>query len=283
MNQTIVSNNYGLKVKNVYLTDKDYHGNIITNDDKYFILVDLQVQNKLRRDRLFDIEKMLLFINDKYYVPTTRYNNYFKDMGNLYNGKELKSKDTTSYLLIYDVPKPDSKANFVLKYQDIGDTKLVQIKIKVVDISELREKGSATYPEMFTVPINENDNMTFKISEYTITDTVSYTYQSCGPDGSCPVYETTYTAPSGRKVLHLKFKLKDKESDEFLSFVNSYGKIKYVVDGVEKTISTNNAIIKKYRGNHVYLNVPSEIENASKIDLVFTIRSYQHTYHLKGE
>lgn len=283
MNKTIISNNYGLKVKNVYLTDKDYHGNIITNDNKYFVLVDLQVQNRLRRDRLFDIEKMLLFINDKYYVPSTRYNHYFKDMGNLYNGKELKSKDTTSYLLIYDVPKPDEKANFVLKYQDVGDTKLVQIKIKVLDISELRDKGIATYPEMFNVPINENDNMIFKINEYKITDTVNYTYQACDPKDSCPVYEATYTAPSGRKVLYLRFKLEDNERDDFLAFINNYGKVKYVVDGVEKTVATTNAITKKYRGNHVYLSVPSEIENASKIDLVFTIRSYQHTYHLKGE
>lgn len=283
MNKTIYANNYGLKVKNVYLTDKDYHGNIITNDNKYFILVDLEVKNKLSRDRLFDIEKMLLFIDDQYYVPSTRYNNYFKDMGSLYIGKELKGKETTSYLLIYDVPKPDSKANFVLKYQDVGDVKLVQIKIKVLDISEFRDKGSAVYPEAFHVPINENESMTFSINNYTISDTVDYTYQACDSTGSCPVFQTTFTSNSGRKVLHLKFKLEDKERDEFLSFVNGYGKIKYVIDGVEKTIQTTNAITKKYRGNHVYLSVPSEIENASKIDLVFTVRSYQYTYHLKGE
>ncbi len=283
MNKTIVANNYDLKVRDVYLTDKDYHGNIITNDDKYFILVNLQVQNKLSRDRLFDIEKMLLFINDQYYVPTTRFNNYFKDMGNLYKEKELKGKDTTSYLLIYDVPKPDNKANFVLKYQDVGDTKLVQIKIKVLDISELREKGTATYPEMFNIPINENENMVFKINEYQIADTVNYTYQACDPSGSCPVYEATASAGNGKKILHLKFKLENGDRDDFISFVNSYGKIRYVVDGVEKTIATTNAIIKRYRGNHVYLTVPSEIENASQIALVFTIRSYQHTYRLKGE
>ena len=283
MNQSISSNNYTLKVKNTYLTDKDYNGNIITSDNKYFILVNLEVKNKLSIPRTFDIEKMLLFVDDKFYVPTTRFNNYFKDMGNLYIGKELKSMDKTSYLLIYDVPKPDSNANFVLKYQDIYDKKLIKIKIKVLDISEYKDKGKEKSPNMFTIPINEEDKMEFKINNYEISDTAKYTYQYCDSKGSCPIYEGTQKASDGKKILHLKFRLPEKEGKEFIDFVYNYGKVKYVIDEVEKTIGLKNAVSKNYRGNHIYLSVPKEIEDASNISLLFTIRSYQYTYVLRGE
>jgi len=283
MNETISANSYKLKVKNTYLTDKDYSGNIITADDAYFVLVNLEITNTLSRERLFDIEKVLLYIDNTFYVPTTRYNNYFKDMGNLYTGTVLKEKETTSYLLVYEIPKPDDNANFILKYQDVGNTKLVQVKINILDISTFKDKGSESYPNKFTIPINENDSMTFKISEYTISNSANYTYQACDSTGSCPVYESSVTVSDDKRVLHLKFSLDDKERNEFLDFVNNYGKIKYVIDGVEKTVSIKYAVTRTYRGNHLYLIVPSEIENASKIDLLFTIRTYQYSYHLRGE
>ena len=50
-----------------------------------------------------------------------------------------------------------------------------------------------------------------------------------------------------------------------------------------KEVKIKNTITKKYRGNHLYLIVPDEILNASKIDLMFTIRTYRYTYRLKGE
>lgn len=283
MNESITANEYKLKVKATYLTDKDFSGNIITSDDTYFIVVDFEVENLIKINRKFDIEKVLLYINNNYYVPSTRYNSYFKDMGNLYTGKELGSREKTSYLLIYEIPKPDKKTNFVLKYQDVGNTKLVQVKIKILDISTFKDKGIEKYPEFFNIPINENNSMNFKISNYEISDKVTYTYQSCDSTGTCPVFEKTDTVATDKRVLHAKFSLEDKERKDFLNFVNNYGKIKYTIDGVEKIISIKYAVTREYRGNHLYLIVPSEIENASKIDLLFTIRAYRYTYRLKGE
>ena len=130
---------------------------------------------------------------------------------------------------------------------------------------------------------NLDNKFDFKITNYTISDNSTYTYKSCNSDGTCPIYEKTVTAPSNKKIMHLKFDVKDKERDEFLNFINSYCKVRYVVDGQEKIIAIKNAVSVKYKGNHVYLVVPSEIENASNIDLLFTVRAYQYTYRLKGE
>ena len=174
MNQTVVSNNYAIKVKNTYLTDKGYSGQIVAKDGEYFVLVDVDITNKSGLERTFDIEKMLLYINSNYYVPTTKYNEYFKDMGNLYKKVDMKSKEKKSYLLVYKVPKPDKKANFILKYQDLnaGNAKLVQIKIKLVDISEFKTKGTGKYPEEFTIPLNLDEKIVFKIKDYEFKDSI---------------------------------------------------------------------------------------------------------------
>lgn len=285
LNDTITANQYKLKVKNTYLTDRDYSGNIITNDDAYFILVDIDVKNTSSYNRLFDYKKFLLYINDDYYVPTIKYNNYFKDMGNLYNEKEINGKESTSYLLVYEVPKPKDKdkTNFVLKYQDVYNKKLIQIKVKILDISAFKEKDKASYPNAFEIPINQSDTMKFKINNYEISDTTNYTYQKCDTTGSCPIYEDTYSTGGTKKVLHIKFNLEDKNRNEFLNFINNHAKIRYKVNNEEKIVSIKYAITREYRGNHLYLLVPNEIENATNIDLLFTIRSYRYTYRLKGE
>lgn len=284
MKQTITSNSYNLMVANTYLTDKDFSGNIVSHDGMYFIIVDLKINNLLNYDRNFDIEKFILYIDDDYYVPSTKYNSYFKDMGNLYIGKDIKANEKTSYLLIYEVPKPSDKANFILKYQDINykNSKLVKIKIKVLDISTFKNKGEANYPSLFTLPINEEDNISFKIESFSFSNSINYRYQACNSNGTCPIYQGNYKAKANYIVLYMKFDT-DKDQQEFLDFLNSYGKIKYKINEEEKIVPVNFAVTRTYKGNHVYLVVPSEIVNADDIDILITIRTYQYYYHLKGE
>lgn len=283
MNETFNSNNYRLSVKHSYLTDKDFSGNVVSEKDTYFILVDLSVENLLSISRDFDIQKLFLFVDNDYYVPTTRFNSYFKDMGNLFINKSLDGNQKTSYLLIYEVPKPREDANFLLKYQDLsGDGKLIRVKMKVQDISTFKEKGSASLKEEFTIPINLDEEVTFNFFNYQVLDSVNYTYQKCSPN-SCPIYQGTVAAVTGKKILYLKGTFGDYSKQEFLEFALKYGKVRYKINGEYKLVATKSAISKDYFGNYLYFVVPDEVVNAESIELVFTIRTYQYFYKLKGE
>ena len=250
----------------------------------YFILVDLKIENLLSISRDFDIEKMLLFIDNNYYVPTTRFNSYFTDMGNLFTGKRLKEKEKTSYLLVYEVPKPKENANFLLKYQDLSGktSKLISVKMKIQDISTFKDKGSSSLKNLFTIPINLDEKMTFQLDSYELLDSVNYTYQQCSPN-SCPIYQGTINAGNGKKVLYIKGSFGDSTKQEFLDFMTKYGKIRYKINGEYKLISLQYGTNKSYRGNYLYFMVPEEIVNADNIEFVFTIRTYQYFYKLKGE
>ena len=284
MHQTVVSNSYAINVKNTYLTDKGYSGQIVANDGEYFVLVDVDIENKSGFDRTFDIEKMLLYVNNDYYIPNTKYNDYFKDMGNLYKKVAMKGRSKKSYLIVYKVPKPDKKANFVLKYQDLtaGNAKLVQIKIKLVDISKLKTKGTGAFPNEFIVPLNLNESMTFKIKEFDFKDSIGYSYKVCDITGSCPMTTSTYNAPSGKLVLEMKFSYDGDDKQDFVNFASNYGRIRYKVNDETKEVPIKNAISRNYKGNYLYIVVPKEMKKASNITMVFVVRSYQYTYKLKG-
>lgn len=284
MNEAFESNHYRITVKNTYLTDKDFAGNIVSEKGSFFIIAQIQIQNMLAVSRNFDIEKLLLFIDQDYYVPTTKYNIYFSDMGNTYEGKSIKPNDTTTYSLIYEVKKPNDKANFLLKYQDMvaKDGKLIGVKMKVLDISTFKEKGTFTYPSQATIPINEETNMTFSFDKMEIVQSTTYRYQQCSPN-SCPIYEKTVTANNGYKILYLKGNFGDNTTQEFLNFMKKYGKIRYTKDGKRYESNIKFIVSGNYQGKHIYISIPDAIAESNDISLVFTIRTYQYFYKLKGE
>ena len=196
----------------------------------------------------------------------------------------IKEKEKTSYLLVYEVPKPKENANFLLKYQDLSGktSKLISVKMKIQDISTFKDKGSSSLKNLFTIPINLDEKMTFQLDSYELLDSVNYTYQQCSPN-SCPIYQGTINAGNGKKVLYIKGSFGDSTTDEFLSFFKKYAKIQYTVSGVTLQKKLDFAINKNYLGKYIYLSVDDEILNADSIYFIFTIRTYQYFYKLKGE
>lgn len=283
MNESFKSNNYQISVKHAYLTDKDYAGNYIGEDGRNFIIAEVEIKNLLNSSREFDIEKMMLYVDNDFYVPTTRYNDSFKDLGNVYKNVSIKAKETVSYILVYEINAPKSNSNFLFKYQNVlSSNKLIRIKARILNISEFKIKGDYKYSDSVSIPINENKTLSFKLTDFSINDSINYRYQSCDSNNICPIYQDT-VSKSGKKILYTKVYLNDTSREDFLSFVNNYGKIRYLVNGTYMTVPVKFAVTKNYKGNYLYLEVPSDVVNATSIDLYFTIRTYQYFYNLKGE
>ncbi len=279
--EKFISNNFEMTINNVYLTDKDYAGNIISSNNRYFIIIDLNIKN-LVSARVFDASRLTLYVDDNYYISTTRFNASFSDFGKTLSKEEtLPYQEDKNYILVYEIEKPKKNANFLLKYQDTTtrDNKEIRIKIQVLDITEFREKDSSILGSNLVVPINEENQYEFAIPTYEITDQKNYTYESCYLY-NCPIYEKTLIAANQKTLLFLKVN-SDTTISDYLSFLKKYGKVRYKV-GEQEYLEKINLKITKYRGNYVYLEVPNTIKNAERIELVFTVRTYQYYYLLKG-
>lgn len=282
MGESFISNNYRFSVNATYLTDKDYAGNVITKD-KYYIVLDVSVDNLLNKDRLLDIEKFFLYTNTQYYIPATRYNTNFVDMGNLYKKEKLKAKRSTNYLLIFEVDKPEEDENFILAYQDVSNKNLPlkKVKIKVTDLSKFKEKSRKGMLEDLKVPLNKDEAKEMIVYNYSIVDSVLYTYKDCNVY-DCYMVEDIMRAQNNKKILYMKMNFFGDSNMEFINFATRYGKVKYKINGVWYTSKMVDASPRYYNGSHLYILVEDELVNAEEIQLVFTIRTYQYFYVLKG-
>lgn len=281
--QTFSSDGYKITVNNTYLTNRDYTGNIITENMSYLVL-DTTITNVSSSSRLFDPSNFYLYVDKDYYLSSDRFNTYFVDMGNLYEkDKSIKGNETKQVLFVYEIKEPKENSNFLLSYQNTNIKKNAKkIKINVVDISNFITKSKASFDEELEVPINLNDKWNFSFSNYQIADSINYRYGECNATGTCPIYENTLKANNNKTILYLKFDISDKTKTEFINFVSKYGKIRYKIGDLVKEHKIKN-LVNSYRGNYLYLETNKEIEQASKFDLVFTVRSYQYFYNIKGE
>ena len=284
MNEQMTANYYNIIVENTYITDKDYTGHLISNQHKYYIILDVKIQNLLATSRKFDIENFFLFVDEKKYVPTTRYNQSFVDMGNLYTGKEIDAKAIVNYQLIYEIDKPKTDTNFMITYQDLTSDKKksIKVKIKVRDISTFIVKDTKQLPEMLTIPLNLEEKKEFSFATAQIVDSAKYTYEKCYVL-DCPILEGTVTAPTGKTIMYLRGDYGEDSTMYFLAFLRKYGMIQYKIGEETYQESVMSAVKGIYRGNHLYLLVDEKVKQASEIYLYFTVRTYQYFYKIKGE
>lgn len=281
-NQTLQSNNYDITVKNTYLTDKDYAGNKISSSGQYYFIAEVKVKNLQTTDRKFDIEKLFLYVGNHYYVPATRWNKHFEDMGDLYEGISLSGKEEATYHLIYEIDPPKEGDNFYLAYQNlVGSSRLVKFKITVVDISTFKTKDTKKLSETLEIPLNEKEKKELTLFQYQIGDEFLYTYQRCYIN-DCPILEEKVKPSQGKTILYIKGNFGEENGQDFLAFLSKHGVLRYKVGDTFQTEKISNAVTKKYRGNYLYLSVSKNIEKASRIEILFTVRTYQYFYRLKG-
>ena len=282
-NQNLNKNGYSMVVKNTYITNRDYTGNLI-NETMSYLILEATITNQTSYTREFDANRFYLYVDDSYYLPTDRFNTYFTDMGTLYtNGKKIKAGETQTLLFVFEIKKPTENSNFLLTYQTSNVHKnATRVRIKVVDISKFITKATVKLTEELEVPINLNKKWNFYIPNYQITDSITYRYEECNATGNCPIYEANLTNTENNTILYFRFDVTDETKANFLSFLSKYGKVRYTIDGVTKEQKIKYQI-SKYRGNYVYLEVSNELKNATSIELCFTVRSYQYFYKLKGE
>ena len=70
---------------------------------------------------------------------------------------------------------------------------------------------------------------------------------------------------------------------DIYTFIKSFGRLKYTVDGTEKEIYLNYNQIKpsKFKDSATYIEVPIEVINAEKITLILYIRGNSYQYSIK--
>lgn len=277
------ANSYKFKINDVYFTDRDYNGDLINLTNKY-IIVSLNITNETKSILKFDYEKLTLKTDHNRYIPTLGKYEYFKDMGKGYNNDYLEPKVEYNYLLVYEIKTEDLGSNYHLYYQEIqsrNDVFARKIKISTKDLTNYEESGKASLNEELSIPFYDNTETKLTIRRYSLVDEALLYYEGCATATSCGVYTRTLTPTTNNKILYMNMLSNDTQPLRTSVIVARHGKISYTVNGVEKEIKLQPAINTNYRGNYLYMLVPSDVEKATSINLKFIVRDKMYIYELK--
>lgn len=297
-NQEIIANNLSYKITNSYIVTKDLSGNILS-EDKSYIVVKLIVSNKTTKNSNLTRETYRLENEDDILIPTFGLENQLSDLGKSYSPMELKSGSTETLIVTFEVPTESLKKEYIFKIKNYDDTQFGNIETKYKDIIIKPKEVDNNEEEIgkYYLPINVKldksvlESTSISISEYKIDKTFKETYEYCIKK-DCNI-NTNIIKPStvGKGevgVLRLKSKTTIDENIHIKKYINDitdiiskFGKLEYRVYGKYKTTSISKISNKTTNSEYYYLEVPLELEEANKIEIILRIRGTKYTLVLK--
>lgn len=279
------ANNYSIKVNKSYYTDKDMQGNII-EEKSGFVIINVTIKNNdVRRNMEMSNFHLVNGKNDYEFTNDT-YSNNFTDLGKVYNDRIYTKGEERTFALIFKVDKKLDVDRYVLyyrEYKSFNNVYLRKLKINVNDISSSKSNKEKKLGEELEIKYVNQDSKTFTFEKTEFVDDIEYNIESCDVDNDCSVTTKNSTTSPNYKILKIEFSSSDYEGKELIDFSSKYGKIKYVDnDKMTRSINIEDQLVnKEYLGNYLYIKVPDNIEQASKITFIYTVRNEKYLYRIR--
>lgn len=61
-------------------------------------------------------DSFVLKVDNKEYIPSLKYYQYFTDIGKGYQKQELSTEDYNTYLFIYNIDNPKQDSDYIIEY-----------------------------------------------------------------------------------------------------------------------------------------------------------------------
>lgn len=287
-----------MNVRDTYLTQTDTLGKTLTNDMIVAVKVDIKKSGGV--NKTLNTGLTTLRVNDKSYGQNVNYAKELYDLGSAYTGQQLSS-EFKSYILTFVIPKEDINKKMVLKFNDnvsyvkgeVG-AKSVMVNLKPTNLTKKSEEHSVKIGEEENFEDSVLGSSIFKIKGYEINDKFKLTYKYCYATDKCIDSSEYLTSTATGTYLKTLMKLDAEFSIDsnvnstqiasFNDFLNTFATINYKVGNslVSKKINTKDIKPKVSKdSSYYYVEVPSDVKNASEISLTFNIRNQVYNYILK--
>ena len=193
--------------------------------------------------------------------------------------KELMNKDI--YFSFVDKNSKDEEGNF----------KNVKVKIDYKNLIGIDSVNTASLNDTLQLTDSILNDYKIVISAYDIQKKYKLNYNFCISNNCYTSYEylvPTINTNQDKTILKIMGSIEMESKidgvNNLYDFINKFGKLYYTVDGVKKVQNINFSQLqsKKTQQNNIYyIEVLEEIENASNITLMFTVRNKNYEYILK--
>ncbi len=292
--EVFMANNFQYSINNSYLTNTNHNGEIFP-DNKYYLVLDVNIKNLTNDKTKLDIYNFIVVSNNKNIYPIKNNNESFKDIGNPYQNNLLIPKTSTDKLLIFEISNYNVNDNYLLKvfdyfkYDDRGsqETVYTSIRLKPITIDGLIPGSKKFYGTTNKFDLTLLKNSSLKIIDYNIDEIFSYEYDSCDDNNECRKLTGVVSAENNKVLLILDNILSLDETSFYYknnakknNFFSDFGSIRYTLNGKSYTTKVKLMNPSNYDNKAILQTVPG-IKNAQTIDLYITIRNRQYIIGLK--
>ena len=283
-NKILNANGYSIRVNESYITDKDKMGNILEENSK-FVVLNLTIKNNANKREMNMQNFHLINGNKDYTYSNSTYSKSFIDIGKEYDLRDFEAGEERTFALIFKVSKDLAKNNFVLYYQqykNYNNVYLRKLKINLKDVSTITKNPSKKVGEelVVTYPNGKKEDMTYESVD--VKDTTTYNIETCDDDFNCNIASEDLNV-ANKKILEIAFSSSSFEGEELIDFSTNYGKIKYIDnENITRELKIKDATEnKEYLGKYLYIEIPSDLEQAKSIEIIYTLRNQQYSYKIR--
>lgn len=278
----ISSSGYTIQINHSYYTDKDYRGEVISEKNN-FVVLDVTLTNHVQ-EREVNLNRFHVMNKTDNYSQTYRtYATSFQDLGTTYEKITLSRDASRRFLLIYRVDKDLDPNRFVLYYQELDNNQpyLRKIKLNIEDLREIKSQETKTIGDEEVIAVGE-DEVSFSLEDYSIVSSTTYNTRTCPSRNNCYVASNNLSSKQDKLILQIFFSSNTFTGEDFVDFSMEYGKIDYIDNnGESHEVAIIDSVNRSYNGNYMYLDVPRDLQDASEIRLVYTVRNKEYIYRLK--
>lgn len=293
----IFANSLWYKIENSYTTASDINNKVIVKNKKY-VLVQATINNKGTISRTLNRETFRLEVDGEMLFPTFSLNDKFIDIGNIFSPVEIKSGEDKNYIVVFELDNSKLESSYVLKIKNFDsktfgniESEYKDILIKPVDMDKNSNAGIYKLSANLDFKDTLLKNSKMNITKYEISNKYKEKYTYCIKDNCKEAIYTIIPNNVGKgDISILKFS-NTIEVDQYVymskyikypsDLLKYYGYIKYRYLGDNKVISISPMNVKYNNDKYSYIEVPSEISEANKIELIIQIRGIKYTITLK--
>lgn len=296
-NQQVLANSLYYTVSKSYITQKDLKNQIISKGKSY-ILVEVDIQNKFNKTQSLDRDTFRLVSNGEEIIPIFTLSDKFMDMGTPFSPANVEGGTDKKYIIIFEV-KDNKAQDYVLKIKNFTDKSFTSIEsrykdiiIKPVNIDKENNVGNYVLSADLDFKDTILKNSRMIISSYEVGNRFTEDYEYCIKE-TCKkgkyVVTPSLSGKGNISILKLNTTLEFDESlymNKHIKYSSDlleyYGYIEYRSQGYDKKINITKMDIKYNKDKTAYLEVPSDMEEANKIDLIINIRGMKYTINLRN-
>ena len=286
--ENILASSLWFNVKESYITNADMN-NLIISNNKHFVLINVDVSNKLDMNTLINRDTFRLLVDGQLLIPSFNYADKFTDIGVVFSPYEMKAGEDKNYIVVFEIDSSNIEKEYILKIKDGGSYK--DVIIKPFNLNESKDMGTFIIPNEIKLDNSLLKKTVLHIDYAELAEKFKekYKYTIDGVEREA-TYSIIPSSTDKGEVCVLKIKASlEIDDDAYMKkyikipadLFEQYGIIRYRYQGNYKSVKLKKINVDYDPDNYSYLEVSKDIESANKIELIIAIRGVKYTIILK--